>query len=93
MIQDRRVLVTGAGGSIGSELSRQIAALSPSTMVLVDNSEFNLYKLDRLMNEILPEEGKTAWGVHLGDVCDLARMDEIFKTHKPEIILHAYLNR
>jgi len=58
MIQGRRILVTGAGGSIGSELSRQIAALSPSTM-------------------------------DLGDVCDLARMDEIFKTHKPEIILHA----
>ena len=89
MIQGRRILVTGAGGSIGSELSRQIAALSPSTMVLVDNSEFNLYKLDRLMNELMPEDGKTTWGVHLGDVCDLARMDEIFKTHKPEIILHA----
>ena len=89
MIQGRRVLVTGAGGSIGSELSQQIAALSPSTIVLVDNSEFNLYKLDRLMNELMPKDGKTTWGVHLGDVCDLARMDEIFKTHKPEIILHA----
>jgi len=89
MVEGRRVMITGAGGSIGSELSRQIAALSPKTMVLVDNSEFNLYKLDQLMTDILPDEGSTDWGVHLGDVCDAARMDEIFKTYKPEIILHA----
>ena len=89
LLEGRRVMITGAGGSIGSELSRQIAALSPSNMVLVDNSEFNLYKLDQLMNDLLPNEGATKWGVHLGDVCNLDRMEEIFKTHKPEIILHA----
>ena len=89
LVEGRRVMITGAGGSIGSELSRQIAALSPSAMVLIDNSEFNLYKLDQLMTDILPEDGITEWGVHLGDVCNLARMEEIFKAHKPEIILHA----
>lgn len=89
LIAGRRVMITGAGGSIGSELSRQIAALSPSRMVLVDNSEFNLYKLDQLMVDLLPEDGATTWGVHLGDVCNLPRMEEIFQTHAPEIILHA----
>lgn len=89
LMTGRRVMVTGAGGSIGSELSRQIAALSPAKMILVDNSEFNLYKLDQLMRDLLPDEGDTKWGVHLGDVCDLPCMEEIFKTHKPEIILHA----
>ncbi len=89
LLEGRRVMVTGAGGSIGSELSRQIAALSPSEMVLVDNSEFNLYKLDKLMHDLIPDDGPTTWGVHLGDVCNLARMEEIFKVHKPEIILHA----
>ena len=89
LIAGRRVMITGAGGSIGSELSRQIAALSPASMVLVDNSEFNLYKLDQLMTELLPEEGATTWGVHLGDVCNLPRMEEIFQLHRPEIILHA----
>jgi O-antigen biosynthesis protein WbqV len=89
LVEGRRVMITGAGGSIGSELSRQIAALSPLSMVLVDNSEFNLYKLEQMMVDILPEEGPTEWTVHLGDVCNLARMEEIFKTHKPEIILHA----
>ena len=89
LIEGQCVLITGAGGSIGSELSRQIAALSPSKMVLVDNSEFNLYKLDQRLSELLPDTGETEWGVHLGDVCDLSRMEDIFKTHKPEIILHA----
>jgi len=89
MVEDRRVMITGAGGSIGSELSRQIAALSPAQMILVDNSEFNLYKLDQFMSDLLPSDGPTDWGVHLGDVCDISRMEEIFKAHKPEIILHA----
>jgi len=89
MVEDRRVMITGAGGSIGSELSRQIAALSPAQMILVDNSEFNLYKLDQFMSDLLPSDGPTDWGVHLGDVCGISRMEEIFKAHKPEIILHA----
>jgi len=70
-VEGRRVMITGAGGSIGSELSRQVAALSPSHMVLVDNSEFNLYKLDQLMLDLLPNDGATEWGVHLGDVCNV----------------------
>jgi len=89
MVEDRRVMITGAGGSIGSELSRQIAALSPAQMILVDNSEFNLYKLDQFMSDLLPSDGPTDWGVHLGDVCGISRMEEIFIAHKPEIILHA----
>lgn len=89
MVEGRCVLITGAGGSIGSELSRQMAALMPGQLVLVDNSELNLYKLDKLMYDLLPDDGPTKWGVHLGDVCDVPRMEEIFKTHKPDIILHA----
>ena len=89
LIDGRRVMITGAGGSIGSELSRQVAALSPSKIVLVDNSEFNLYKLDRLMHDMMPAEHGTEWTAHLGDVCDAVRMEEIFKLHKPEIVLHA----
>ena len=89
LVEGRRVMITGAGGSIGTELSRQIAALSPASMMLVDNSEFNLYKLDQLMFDLVPDESPMDWAVHLGDVCSVARMEEIFKAHKPEIILHA----
>ena len=89
LIAGRRVMITGAGGSIGSELSRQIAALSPAQMTLVDNSEYNLYKLDQLIESLLPDDGPTEWSAHLGDVCDSPCMEEVFKAHKPEIILHA----
>ena len=89
LIAGRRVMITGAGGSIGSELSRQIAALSPAQITLVDNSEYNLYKLDQLIESLLPDDGPTEWSAHLGDVCDSPCMEEVFKAHKPEIILHA----
>ena len=55
LIRGRRVLVTGAGGTIGSELARQIAALAPARLILVDNSEFLLYAIDMRARERCPE--------------------------------------
>ncbi len=86
LIEGKRVLVTGAGGTIGSELTRRAAAQNPDRLVLLDSSEFNLYQLDQQ----LAESGlKTPWTVALGDVRDLARLDQVFETHRPEIVLHA----
>ena len=85
-IRDRRVLVTGAGGSIGSELARQVAALGPSQLIVVDNSEFNLYSIDLDLAENFSGVARSA---HLCDVRDARRLDNIFAQHKPELVFHA----
>ena len=87
LIAGRTVLITGAGGSIGSELVRQVAALDPASLVLVDHSEFNLYSIDRELKDTSGHD--LEWTACLGDVTDLTRMDEIFSRHRPDLVLHA----
>ncbi len=86
LISGRRVLVTGAGGSIGSELTRQALRLHPAALTLVDASEFNLYALD---GELAASGAPPVWTAELGDVRDRARMTEIFARARPEVVLHA----
>ena len=83
---DKIVLVTGGGGSIGSELCRQILALKPQKIIAVDNSEFNLYQLQMELARTFPEE-KIYY--LLEDVSDRAGMQHIFETYKPQIIFHS----
>ncbi|MGC1302825.1 MAG: polysaccharide biosynthesis protein, partial [Caulobacteraceae bacterium] len=86
LIRGKRVLVTGAGGTIGSELTRQALSLEPERLILLDASEFNLYAID----QALREEGHTGvWGVELGDVRDVARLEELFARERPQVVLHA----
>jgi O-antigen biosynthesis protein WbqV len=86
LIEGRRVMVTGAGGTIGSELARQIAAFEPSRLILVDNSEFLLYAIDGELRErhlslqIVPL---------LGDVRDRSRVDAVMAAEAPELVFHA----
>lgn len=87
-IADQRVMITGAGGTIGSEITRQVAALMPERIILVDNSEFNLYQIDRELRQVLPDTDRL-WFPFLADVCDKTRMDEIFAMEKPNIVIHA----
>ncbi len=82
----KRVMVTGAGGSIGSELSRQIACLGPSSLILVDRAEFALFEIDREANELWPDVTTVSL---VGDVGDGARMQHILSTCRPQVILHA----
>lgn len=89
MFAGRRVLVTGAGGSIGSELSKQIAQLDPSKLILVDHSEFHLYKLEKTLVSIQKADGTNCWKTFLGDIRNAPRMREIFAVERPEIVLHA----
>src|SRR5439155_13347090 len=86
LIEGRRILVTGAGGTIGSELVRQIAALAPARLILVDNSEFLLYAIDGELRERWPT---LAVSPLLGDVRDRARVDAILAAEQPQIVFHA----
>jgi O-antigen biosynthesis protein WbqV len=86
LIANKRVLVTGAGGTIGSELSRQIAALGPAWLTLVDNNEFALYTIDLELGESETPVPRTA---ALGDVRDRVQMDRIVGQVQPDVIFHA----
>ncbi len=79
------ILVTGAGGSIGSELCRQIAALKPRILLLIDRSEYALYTIH---NELQPAHGDMLVPL-LASVTDRVRMDAILRTWRPQMVFHA----
>ncbi|MCW2922172.1 MAG: polysaccharide biosynthesis protein CapD [Thermoleophilia bacterium] len=80
------VLVTGAGGSIGSELCRQIASMHPARLVLLDHAEENLFNIQQ---ELLHERGFDHLAIELADVTDRARMKTVFEAHRPKVVFHA----
>jgi FlaA1/EpsC-like NDP-sugar epimerase len=86
LIRGRRILVTGAGGTIGAELARQIAALSPGRLIVLDNSEFALYGIETELRERFPGLSPVPL---LRDVRDRAQVDEVAAAEKPEIVFHA----
>ena len=90
-IAGRVVLVTGAGGSIGSELCRQALALAPAALLLLDQSEYALYEIHQELIGRLPA-GETQ-GPRLipllGSVCDTERMHEVMSTWRPDTVYHA----
>ena len=86
LIAGKRVLVTGAGGSIGSELVRQISDFSPAHLTLLDNAEFNLYAIDLELAESRPD---LARGALLGDVRDRERIAALIGETAPDIVFHA----
>ncbi len=81
-----RIVVTGGGGSIGSELSMQVARKVPAALTIIDSSEFNLYQIDHLLRARHPGLPLTA---HLGDIRDPVRMNAAFAQSRPEIVIHA----
>jgi FlaA1/EpsC-like NDP-sugar epimerase len=80
------VLVTGAGGSIGSELCRQIARMAPTRLVLVDNSEPGLFEIER---ELVDEREFHATAAVLGDAGNAAKMRQVFEKYRPTVVFHA----
>ncbi|UFX05491.1 polysaccharide biosynthesis protein [Sinorhizobium medicae] len=86
LVRGRRVLITGAGGSIGSELTTQVAACGPAEIVLIDNTEYNLYAIDMTLTESFPEVPRSSY---LCSVRRSQRVAEIFERHRPELVFHA----
>jgi len=83
---ERCVLLTGAGGSIGSALAREIIQHRPSSLVLLDHSEGNLHQIDTELSDL---PGGAARSAILGNIADEALLAEIFEERKPEVIIHA----
>jgi len=86
LVQGRRVLVTGAGGTIGGELARQVAALGPTHLTLLDHGEFALYSIDLELAESHPGVPRRAV---LADIRDTARIQRLMETVRPELVFHA----
>jgi FlaA1/EpsC-like NDP-sugar epimerase len=82
----KRVLVTGGGGSIGAELCRQIARLDPAGLMVLDNSEYNLYRVD---HQLRSEFRDLAVETILGDICDSATISRVMERSRPQVVFHA----
>ncbi len=85
-VHSQSVLVTGGGGSIGSELCRQLARLAPAQLVIFDQSEFNLYEIER---ELRDKHPVLRLKIVLGDVCDLVALRRVFTDTTPSMVFHA----
>ena len=86
LVNGRRVCITGAGGTIGAELARQISDNSPARLTLIDNSEYNLYRINSEIDEAHP--GLTR-SIVLGDVRDPGHLASTFARECPELVFHA----
>jgi FlaA1/EpsC-like NDP-sugar epimerase len=85
-LRGKKVLVTGAGGSIGSELCRQIARLQPALLILLDSGEFNLYSIEM---ELSKNFSRLRISRCLNDVADRPAIEKVFAEFRPEVVFHA----
>jgi FlaA1/EpsC-like NDP-sugar epimerase len=86
-LRDKKVLITGAAGSIGSELARQIASVYPTSLIICDQTETGLYELEYELQQKFSLG--SALKVYLGDVKDESSMNTLFKNYLPEVVFHA----
>tara|TARA_B100001013_G_C24605223_1_gene440702 strand:- start:453 stop:1622 length:1170 start_codon:yes stop_codon:yes gene_type:complete len=86
LIAGRRILITGAGGTIGSELARQVATHGPTHISLLDNGELALYRIDLEFDENWPNLSRSTI---LGDVRDGTRLATVFQREQPDLVFHA----
>ncbi|MBN1931069.1 MAG: polysaccharide biosynthesis protein [Desulfobacterales bacterium] len=85
-LQGKKILITGAAGSIGSEICRQVSRFNPHQMVIFDNAETPLFYIERELSERFPDMNLTPI---IGDIRDRARVERIFEEFRPEVVFHA----
>ncbi|MEA3469924.1 MAG: nucleoside-diphosphate sugar epimerase/dehydratase, partial [Thermodesulfobacteriota bacterium] len=85
-LKGKAVLVTGGGGSIGSELCRQVADMNPARLIIFDHGEYNLYAIDHELRQSYPDLSLI---VVLGDVKNQERVDWVFRKFTPDVVFHA----
>jgi FlaA1/EpsC-like NDP-sugar epimerase len=85
-LRDRIVVVTGAGGSIGSELCKQICRFAPAKLILLEQAENNLFEIHRALLAEFPDVKVTPY---IADICDSRRVDSIFEHERPAVVFHA----
>ena len=86
VVSGRRILLTGAGGSIGSALAKTLIRLEPRLLILLDNSERNLHEID---SELAAAVDRNSYKSVLGDICDAKLLSELFQRYHPEVVYHA----
>jgi len=82
----KTILVTGGGGSIGSELCRQLARIGPAKLLIYDQSEFNLFEIERELRTQFPQLDLV---IALGDICDAPAVESMMAAFKPNVVFHA----
>ncbi len=87
LLRNKRILITGAAGSIGSELSKQIASIHPASLIVCDQLESGLYDLEYELKQRFNLEDSLQ--IYLGDIKDKKSMNNLFATYKPQIVFHA----
>lgn len=85
-LADRVIMVTGGGGSIGSELCRQISAFSPRQLIILDNNENGAYDLQNELTAIYPQMNLFTV---IANIRDVSRLEEIFGKYRPQVVFHA----
>jgi len=89
-LQNKVVLITGGGGSIGSELSIQCLKFNPKTLIIIDHSEFNLFEIEKKIREEIKLFGyKVEFHPVLASIRDYARIESIYKKYKPQVVYHS----
>ena len=86
LLAGKAVMVTGAGGSIGSEMCRQIARFSPAKLLLFESGEFAMFTIEQELKQAFPALNIFCL---IGDVRDAARVDEVMQHHRPSVMIHA----